>query len=210
MNFLPLSLTASDINWRLFLLRRSDKKFQTIQEKIFARDQFRCRYCGFTSQKFLDVVNHDGNYQQNNMNNLVTACSFCSQCHFIESIGQSDFGGGVLVYLPELTQNELNASCHVIFASLAMKTSLATNLGNLYRAMKLTSQSVEKELGDGMSQPATVGRVLIDTPKKESEKIEKILKEKIRLLPNLQRFDRAIWTWAVEALAELRGINSAS
>ena len=66
----------------------------------------------------METINLNSNYADNKKDNLITACGLCAQCFFLEAIGKSDFGGGVLIYLPELRQSELNALCHAIFASI--------------------------------------------------------------------------------------------
>ena len=40
----------------------------------------------------------------NKVSNLVTACCFCGQCCFLESVSVGKYGGGTLIYLPEIDQ----------------------------------------------------------------------------------------------------------
>ena len=178
------------------MTRKADSAFLAFQKKIEARDNFTCQYCGFQSMAHMDIVNRDLNYVNNKQSNLTVACPFCAQCHFIQSVGISDNTGGVLIYLPEFTQSELNAVCHHLFASMVLKTATANDAKNIYRSLRLRSQVVETSLGAGMSNPAFYGQVLLDADSESSEKIHRVVDEKIRLLPSLKAFSGLLNQWA--------------
>src|SRR3990167_8472191 len=97
-----LTLIATPDAWRLYSARKMDERFKTFEQRVLQRDNYTCRFCGFQAKLFQDVVNLDGNYANNKPDNLVTACCFCSQCFFMESVGVGGYGGGTLIYLPEL------------------------------------------------------------------------------------------------------------
>ncbi|MBV53727.1 MAG: HNH endonuclease [Coxiellaceae bacterium] len=202
-DYLSLPLIANQKNWQLYMVRKADDAFLAFEKKVLSRDQHKCQYCGFQSSIRMDVVNRDGNYANNKQSNLVTACPFCAQCHFIQSVGISDNTGGVLIYLPELSQAELNAMCHNLFAAMAMKTATAADAKNIYRSLRLRSQVIEKELGAGMSNPAFYGQVLLDAKADTSKVIHKIVREKTRLLPSLKAFSPLINEWSQSGLLEL-------
>jgi intracellular multiplication protein IcmJ len=105
----PIKLSAAPNAWRLFMLRKADPSFAAFGKKIFERDNYTCQFCGFRAINYQEVINLDQNYNNNQPRNLVTACCFCAQCFFIESIGKQDYGGGTIIYLPKVTQNDLNA-----------------------------------------------------------------------------------------------------
>lgn len=202
MALLPIKLLATDSNWRLFMVRKADSAFLTFQNRVFERDQYTCRYCGFKSKQFLEVINRDCNYLNNRLSNLVTACGFCTQCFFLESVGQGGFGGGVLIYLPEMSQNELNAFCHILFASMAGGKDFNA-ARNVYRSYKLRTQPIEKQWGEGFSTPALLGRLLIDTHGEAKTVLNAELSESLRLLPDPSRFSSQIQDGLLAALNEL-------
>ncbi|MCX7121374.1 MAG: type IVB secretion system protein IcmJDotN [Gammaproteobacteria bacterium] len=195
MTQLDIELTATANNWRLFMLRRADPAFLTFQLKIHSRDNYTCQFCGFQAKENLETINADGNYLANKRDNLVTACGLCAQCFFLEAVGKSDFGGGVLIYLPEMKQNELNALCHVIFASMIYKLSNATQAKNIYRSFKLRAQLIEEKVGEGLSNPAQFGQMLIEAHTGEPA-IQGTMLKAFRLLPNMARFSTEIINWA--------------
>lgn len=197
-----IQLAASDSNWRLFMLRKADSAFLNFQHKVHIRDQFSCQYCGFKSKEHLEVINADGNYRNNRIDNLVTACQLCAQCFFLESIGKGDFGGGTLIYLPEMTQGQLNAMIHVLFTNFALN-SFSTEARNIYRGFKLRSQPVEKILGEGMSNAALFGRLWVDANLNADDSLQKNLLVSLRLLPELSRFTHMIHDQVASGLQEL-------
>jgi len=202
MSLQDITLSASANNWRLFMVRKADPAFLAFQEKVFKRDHYTCQYCGFQAKELQEVLNRDGNFRNNRLDNLSTACTFCAQCFFLEAIGKSDFGGGTLIYMPEMTQGELNALCHVLFASMVSGNSFANQAKNIYRSLRLRSQAVEKQLGEGMSNPALYGQLLIDSNVEGKHEINAKISSSIRVLPQLSRFVKQVETW------ELSGFNA--
>ena len=203
-SFYDITLNANESDWRQFTVRQEDAAFKRFQNKIFSRDQYTCQFCGFRSQSFNDVVNLDGNYSNNKISNLVTACPFCSQCFFLESVGKSQGTGGVLIYLPEMTQAALNAMVHTLFFSLLMGSSFKLEAKNIYRSMRLRSQIIEKELGSGYSNPALYGQMLIDANLQVPEERGNEINEALRLLPNLKSFISYNAVWAKESIDSLK------
>ena len=83
------------------------KHFCQLQNEYIERDNYTCQYCGFQAKEYQEIVNLDGNYTNNKLSNMVTACCFCSQCLFLQSVGLDEMGGGQLIYLPEMSQADL-------------------------------------------------------------------------------------------------------
>lgn len=196
---LPLRLIASPGAWRLYSARKSDPKFASYQEKIWQRDKYVCQFCGFQAKSFQDVVNVDNDYTHNSPSNMATACCFCAQCFFIESVGVGGFGGGSLIYLPEMSQTEVNSLCHVMFCAITNDTGFKSSAQDIYRSLKIRTQSIEEKYGEGTSDPAAFGQMLIDTGTTSQDKQLQIFQD-IRLLPARAKFRRQIETWAAQAL----------
>lgn len=197
-----LKLMATPGAWRLYSARQADPRFQTFAERVYQRDRYTCQFCGFQARLYQDVVNLNGDYTNNRLDNLVTACCFCSQCSFIESVGVGGYGGGTLVYLPELTQAELNSMCHVLFCAITNDTGYKNTAQTIYLGFKSRSQLVEEKFGEGTSDPAILGHLIVDLAPLSQEKLDKVF-QGIRLLPSRAKFRKQIEGWAANALEEI-------
>lgn len=197
-----LKLIATPGSWRLYSARKVDERFKSYEQKVFQRDRYTCQFCGFQARLFQEVVNLDHDYSNNRLSNLVTACCFCAQCFFIESVGVGGYGGGTLVYLPELSQAEVNSLCHVLFCAITNDTGYKTSAQNIYRGFKFRSQVIEDKFGEGTSDPAIFGQLMIDTGATKEETRAQLFKN-IRLLPSRAKFRKQIEKWAASALEEI-------
>ena len=120
--------------------RNYDDALSKYRLQIHDRDQYTCQLCGFQSTVYMDVLNKDGIYSHNQRDNLVTACPFCVQCHFMEMV-KAGYGGGILIYLPEITQIELTGSCHALFCAMANTTEYADESEGIYNSLRLRQKS---------------------------------------------------------------------
>lgn len=197
-----LKLMATPGSWRLYSARKVDERFRAFEQKVFQRDRYTCQFCGFQARLFQEVVNLDNNYANNKMTNLVTSCCFCAQCFFVESVGVGGYGGGTLVYLPEMTQAELSSMCHVLFCAITNDTGYKSSAQNIYRGFKFRSQLVEDKFGEGTSDPAIFGQLMIDAGVNDEERRSQLFKN-ILLLPSRAKFRKQIEKWAASALEEI-------
>ncbi len=196
----PLELKIQPGNWRVFAARKMQRNFVTFSEKVFRRDNHTCQFCGFQAREFQEIINLDQNYYNNKLGNMATACCFCCQCFFLESVGVS-YGGGTLVYLPDITQSNLNSFCHVLFCAITNDTGYRTTAQSVYRTLKFQSQVVEQQFGEGTSDPSVFSQLLFDSQQELSNHKDLLLN--LRLLPSRARFRKQIEHWAASALQEL-------
>lgn len=199
----PLQLSINPEGWRLFMSRKTNKTFQKLQGNIFERDRYSCQFCGFQAHDYQEVVNLDNNYRHNTLSNMVTACCFCAQCFFIENIGLGDFGGGKLIYLPEMTQVELNSFCHVIFCAMTNGTNYRDTAQSIYRSLKFRMQPIEDKYGVGASNPNVFSQLLIEYEGEEKATVIEKSMESFRLLPSYAKFKKQLDRWAEAAAEEL-------
>lgn len=197
-----LELAVNLSGWRVFVRRKEDKAFLPIQKRVLERDRYTCQYCGFQARDFQEVVNLDRNYANNKLNNLITACCFCTQCLFLQAVGLDEMSGGQLVYLPEISQNDLNSFCHVLFCALENNTGYQDSAQSIYRSLKFRSQIVENKFGSGTSNPAIMGQMIIEHRTHGQKQTTNILKD-LRLLPSQNKFKVQLDAWAAAAMREL-------
>ena len=196
-----LQLRLGEDAWNLYSERQTDPVFDKFKQRVLDRDASRCVYCDFSASTGMMVVNHDHDYTNNKFSNLVTACPFCQQCLFLEAAGHFQPGGGSVIYLPEISQAQLNALAHVLYASIVNGSLHARTSDAYVQSLKLRASVVEKMLGKNMSTPSFLGQMLIDTPASDIDsRKEKVLRN-LRLLPSLDLFEQQVVTWAKSAIS---------
>jgi len=196
MSNLSIVLTASLTNFSQFASRRGNPKFRAACKKVWQRDDYTCQYCGFQAKDYQEVINKDQNYRNNKFDNLVTACVFCTQCFFLESVGDNGYGGGTLIYTTEISQPDINALCHVLFCAMVNNSQYSESAQAIYQMLKMRSNLVEKSFGEGMSDPNIFSKVLLDYQATHNDKNIKKLLRHLRLLPARGRFSKQIEHWA--------------
>jgi intracellular multiplication protein IcmJ len=107
-------------------------------DKILNRDDFTCRFCGFRSARYQRIVPFEGEF--------VTACGFCEQVMSLERAGI--MGGGILIWLPEITQAELNHIARAIYVARAEEDSeMAKAATRALDALMARRTEAKKRLG---------------------------------------------------------------
>ncbi|MEM6811372.1 MAG: type IVB secretion system protein IcmJDotN [Pseudomonadota bacterium] len=94
-----------------------------LKQKILSRDNNTCTFCGFKSEKYQDVVALDGNHRNHKDSNLAAACIFCHQCFDLEKV--AEMRSGVLIWMPELTQEQLSHFARAIYVARISQGSMA-------------------------------------------------------------------------------------
>ena len=191
----PLTLDIGINRWTYYSIRAMDPKFAPIANQIHHRDDFTCRYCSFRAFEYMNVVNANKNYLDNSIKNLMTACPLCTQCLFIEMAGKNGLGGGQLIYLPEISQNDLNGLCHALFCAMAMKSASQEKASQIFDSLKLRAQTIEQQWGTGLSDPNFMGQMIIDAPTGDIDKTCNEFLSSLRLLPSYEGFAMTVETW---------------
>lgn len=205
-----LQLAVNLVGWRLFLRRKEDKAFLPVAKRVFNRDDYTCQYCGFQAREFQEVINLDGDYKHNKTSNMITACCFCTQCLFLQGVGLDEMSGGQLIFLPEMSQADLNSFCHVLFCAMGNGTGYQESAQAIYRSLKFRSQLIEKKYGNGTSNPAVFGQLLVEYQHNQPDfNADEILND-MRILPSYTKFKVQLDAWAAAALKELEAEAAAS
>lgn len=202
MALLPIVLTAKRGNWQRFMARKSNKPFLEVQEKVLTRDDNTCRYCGFQAKQYQEIVNIDNNYENNNFNNLATACSFCAQCFFIDSLGMDGKSGGTIIYLPEINQMDLNHFCRALFCSMLREAPYKGKLQAAYLSLQDRAQPVETVFGPSTQEPTVFGQSLIDSDLTDAQFKHPIFTE-LKLLPTRKYYKTQAEYWKSTVFANI-------
>lgn len=86
-----------------------------VKRKVFERDNFSCRCCGFKSEKYQEVHFLDHDKKNLHPSNLITACIFCHQCFNLQDV--SDMRSGMLLWLPEISQADLHHIARAVYVA---------------------------------------------------------------------------------------------
>ncbi len=202
MDLLPITLSAGRGNWQRFMSRKANENFRKIAAKVFARDDFTCRYCGFQSQKYQEIVNIDQNYTHNHINNLATACQFCSHCFFLDAIGKDGKTGGTLIHLPEISQADLNHFCRAIICSLLRDAPYKGKLQAVYLSLQDRSKTIEEVFGPSAQDPNIFGQSLIDCGLTADQLKHPILSE-LKFLPTRKFYKKQAEYWKTTVFANI-------
>lgn len=184
-----------------------------LYKKIMERDGFNCYYCGFHSEKWQEIHHLNDNHFDYSESNLVTVCPLCHQNHHLNSAYINN--GAELIWLPELTQQELNYICRALFVANQIKEDngkkynhFIANLGmpylwhNLFYTRK---KLLDKNFGEGCSDLSKFAQVLLDI-KKENPKHYLNRSHWIKgfkLLHKPRRFHVQVQYWKEEVFKEL-------
>lgn len=157
-----------------------------LKKQILDRDDHTCAGCGFKSQKYQEVhfLNHDS--QDLNPNNLITTCSFCHQCFNLDKVAQ--MRSGVLVWLPEIPQTELNHLARALFVARISQGPLSDTARKILDMLMARRELARQRLGS--DDPYVLATVLRDYigPRHYAEREQKL--QGIRLLPIDRRIIR--------------------
>lgn len=202
MELLPIRLTAQKGVWRLYHNRKKNKKFFFLSQQVLKRDNYTCRYCGFFSKEFQEIINIDGNYRNNKIDNLATACSFCAQCFFLDAVGLEHDTGGIIVHIPEISQANLNNFCRVLYCSLDKESAYKGRLQAVYMSLKDRGKEVINCFGPESSDPRIFSQGLLDAALNQEELRHSVLQH-LRLLPSKKTFARQIDYWKKTVFAKV-------
>jgi intracellular multiplication protein IcmJ len=191
-------LSASKKNWAVPINHGSnlDKKMRSTRSKILKRDKYICYYCDFRSKHYQEVHHLDGDHSNMSEKNLVTVCPLCHQNHHL--LNASITGGGKIIYLPEITQIELNHLCRTIFILFKeekMYEEMAAAAKATFSSLESRAHLIENDFAIGASDPGKFAQALLKA-NDENKKISIESLKKFKMLPYYARFEPAIDYWS--------------
>ena len=179
MKFLPITLGIVRTSGNALLAEKAALQLQELRPKILERDDHTCRFCGFKSQKYQEVHFLNSNPEDLRADNLATACIFCHQCFDLEKTSQMN--SGVLVWLPEIEQNQLNHLARAIYVARISQGSMADSARAALEAIMARREDAKARLAtDDPYFLATVMRDFLG-PKHYAARTEKL--DGVRLFP---------------------------
>jgi intracellular multiplication protein IcmJ len=150
-----------------------------LRQKLFERDSFTCRCCGFKSAKYQDIHHINGARNDLRPENLATICIFCQQCFSLDKVAA--MRSGVLVWLPEIPQTTLH---HITRAIYVARISQGPVADAARRSLEiLLSRREDARARLGTDDPYILATVLRDYITDKSYEHREAKLEGIRLFP---------------------------
>lgn len=198
---------------------RNDKSSEKLREAVIGQGRFgrRCYFCDFAFGASEDYEIHNLDHDHTNwaLENLVPACELCHTPFNLDLVRRKwPTDPGKIIFLPELTQPELNNLLQAIFYGMAVQ--MIDDKGDLAnqpiaqphtvykrllgRAMQVERSSSGDVIRPGLSDPFVLGRVLIDM--NESEYAQRdILLSGYRYVPAASYFIERAKLWNANGAA---------
>jgi intracellular multiplication protein IcmJ len=179
MKLLPITLGIVRTPGSAQNSEKAAAQLAAIRPKVLERDKHTCRFCGFQSAKYQEVVHLNANPEDVRPENLATACIFCHQCFDLEKT--SLMNSGVLVWLPEIAQADLSNIARAIYVARISQGTMADAAKSALESIMARREDAKTRLST--DDPFILGTVMRDFlgPKHYAMRGEKL--EGIRLFP---------------------------
>ena len=115
------------------------------EQSILERDDHTCRFCGFKSQKYQKIQFTGENAESKNQDEYATACTYCYQCFHLEEIPRMQ--SGALIWLPEMTQAELNNLARAIYIARITQGPMADTARDALEILMGRKDEAKNRLG---------------------------------------------------------------
>lgn len=179
MKLLPITLGIVRTSGNAQTAERAALQMQELRPKILERDDHRCQFCGFRSQKYQEITFLNGNAEDMRQDNLATSCIFCHQCFDLEKA--SSMNSGVLVWMPEIDQAELNHIARAIYVARISQGTIADTARAALEVLMARREDAKTRLAtDDPFFLATVMRDFLG-PKHYAARVQKL--DGVRLFP---------------------------
>lgn len=169
-----------------------NKKMVKSREATLKRDDYICQGCGWRSERWQEIHHKNGDHSDYTSSNLETLCPICHQVFHLPTTATTS--GGSIIWLPEMSQAQLNIICIAIF--IAMKDSRSrwkSPAQALFHQLESRKALMEEQMGS--CDPGALAQVLVKMTPEQYVAREKTLSP-LRLLPYHTRFQTAIEHWA--------------
>lgn len=218
-----LLLSASRKSWQVSSVHGTEVEREKLNifESIWSRDKKQCYYCGFVADKWQEVHHLNDDHSDNSLENLVTICALCHQSFHLNTVSTTN--GGDIIWLPEVSQQDLNHLCRAIFIAEEYNEHIditkitkindsnednpIDNLNDkdlVHKLSKMSNQMLaifnnRKNHMDNFflgkaSDAGTFGQVLLNMPQAKYEKRSEFI-DNFKLLPKSSRFPIQIKYW---------------
>lgn len=201
---IDLTLSVSRSAWTVPHRHGSERggfsRYEKVRKAIEKRDRHTCQGCGVRSKRWMEIHAINGDHSDVRESNLCLLCPLCHQCFHLPQAGTSN--GGSLIWLPEMTQAQLNRICISLFAHMHDRSGkYSAAAAGVYGGFESRRATLESAFG--RSDPALFAQALLRIPEKDLESAKEGLSG-IRLLASPGRFSHEAEYWSE---TRMRGIT---
>lgn len=181
-------------------------KLKDIWDQVWQRDSFRCYFCNFESKRHQEIHHLNDDHEDNSLDNLVTICPLCHQNFHLDTASTTN--GGKIIWLPEMTQQELNYLSRAIYIASDEAEDKSTLLPflkispTLENSLLERSLIVEQHFQNGASDPVSFANALINLSEEQYSKRNNFLKS-FKLLNLRSRFPIQTRYWKNNTFKDL-------
>ncbi len=153
-------------------------------EKAMRRQDYTCQCCGFRSLQFQRVIKAGAaGLGGKDPSEIATVCRFCELCLALDIAGAT--GGGILIWLPEIAQTDLNSLARAIYVAKsapdAAEGKLAAAATRALDALMARRSEAKKRLGS--DDPLLLATVFMENLNDAEYAARGAKLDGIRLLP---------------------------
>jgi len=190
MELLDLKMHIKAGNWKRYYQRTQSANYQAVKTIVSKNFANKCAYCGYASGKN-NLVNKNHDYQDNHSKNIVLACSLCTPCVVMDGFGQDPDFGGVIVFIPEFTQIQLNHLVRSVYASIEKNATYHSRLNEIFLSLEERKEYVEAIFGKNSFKIEYFAQGLMDIFI-DSKKLQHPIFKNLRFLPEKAKLKNEI------------------
>jgi len=190
MDLLDFTMHIKAGNWRRYYQRTQSANYQAVKDMVCNSFDQKCAYCGYASDKN-NLVNKNFDYHDNSKNNIVPACTLCTPCVVMDGFGQDPAFGGVIVFIPEFTQIQINHLVRALYASSEKNATYHSRLNEIFLSFEERKEYVEKIFGKNSFQIEYFAQGLLDIFI-DSKKLQHPIFKNLRFLPDKAKLKNEI------------------
>lgn len=183
---IALGLSASSLDEKIPADALDTALSEEEKLSILERDDCSCRYCGFKAKQYQTARPADGNPENTDLDNWVTACIFCEQCFDLERV--ADRRSGTLIWIPEISQADLNHLARAIYVARITQGPLAEGARKAYEILMNRRKAAKDRIHT--DDPFILATVMKDYISKRHYETASMKLDGVRLLPLDRRIDR--------------------
>lgn len=198
-----LILSATRTSWAVPATHGSQfggsKRIEAVRARVLARDNNTCAGCQWKSQQWQEIHHLDHDHRNMRLDNLKTLCPLCHQVFHLPQAAST--GGGNIIWLPEISQAQLNRMCIPLFVAMSdPKHAWHGAATSIYGDLEACRETMESAFGQ--SDPSYLAQVLLNMSKEQYSDRARVLAP-IRLLAHPSRFPYEIEYWKASAFDPL-------